>query len=75
MVAERVRCFVADNPAVTLVGKLNLTASIGVTALQRSDGNPDAPLARADRALYRAKEEGRNRVRAFSVGLASTVRL
>jgi diguanylate cyclase (GGDEF)-like protein len=73
MVAERVRASLADTPPDTAAGKVSLTASIGVTALRRSDRNPDAALARADNALYRAKDEGRNRVRASTVGLVSPV--
>lgn len=66
MVAERVREAIAGTPPVTAAGRLNLTASIGVTALYRSDRTPDAALERADRALYSAKDEGRNRVRMAS---------
>ena len=41
---------------------LAVTASLGV-ALRRRGDTLEALLARADRALYQAKEEGRNRVR------------
>jgi len=41
---------------------LSFTVSIGVTSLRASDSAPDIALARADRALYRAKQLGRNRV-------------
>lgn len=40
---------------------LKVTVSIGLTALTPGE-NLDALIARADRALYRAKEGGRNRV-------------
>lgn len=39
-----------------------ITVSIGVAGLQRDELSVDHAIARADRALYRAKEEGRNRV-------------
>ena len=40
-----------------------LTASIGVTScIPTIDGSPEIILAAADRALYRAKAQGRNRV-------------
>jgi diguanylate cyclase (GGDEF)-like protein len=39
----------------------NITISAGVTLLSTED-RPDSAVARADRALYRAKLEGRNRV-------------
>jgi diguanylate cyclase (GGDEF)-like protein len=41
---------------------INYTVSIGVSMLQINDKSVDAGLARADAALYRAKEAGRNRV-------------
>lgn len=41
---------------------ISYTCSIGVTEVGSSDRSLDDVLARADRALYRAKEEGRNRV-------------
>ncbi|MFH0974877.1 MAG: diguanylate cyclase [Spirochaetota bacterium] len=44
----------------------HLTCSFGVAKLQEDD-NPDKLVARADKALYKAKESGRNRV----VGLKS----
>lgn len=39
----------------------HLTTSAGISELQRQE-SPDSWLDRADRALYQAKEEGRNRV-------------
>lgn len=38
-----------------------VTASAGVATLKEDDAGIDAMLARADEALYRAKDEGRNR--------------
>jgi PleD family two-component response regulator len=38
------------------------TVSVGVSLLLASDVNPDAALSRADQALYRAKQQGRNRI-------------
>lgn len=43
-------------------GEINFTASIGVATLDVCDTDIDALLYRADRALYAAKEAGRNRV-------------
>jgi two-component system cell cycle response regulator len=66
MVAERLREQVAAQPFKIGEGDddtLDLTISIGVAATQ-GDKTADADqlLQRADQALYRAKNEGRNRV-------------
>jgi diguanylate cyclase (GGDEF)-like protein len=42
--------------------EIRITASIGVTAVVPGEIDPTAVIARADAALYRAKEQGRNRV-------------
>ncbi|MCF4127828.1 PleD family two-component system response regulator [Methylobacterium sp. SyP6R] len=41
---------------------IDVTVSIGVAARQPEDGDPSLILKRADLALYRAKQDGRNRV-------------
>jgi len=63
-VADRLRQAVADEQvpdARVPGGKISVTVSVGV-ALARPDETPDNLIARADAALYRAKQEGRNRV-------------
>jgi diguanylate cyclase (GGDEF)-like protein len=60
--AERVRQRAASQPVQTLAGEVTVTLSIGATSFVPQDKNTDVILARADRALYRAKENGRNRV-------------
>jgi|AGTN01.3.fsa_nt_gi diguanylate cyclase (GGDEF) domain len=61
-VAERVRCRVAGIP-FDFDGTAHLvTISIGVVEALDGDGKLDSMLSRADDNLYRAKEEGRNRV-------------
>jgi diguanylate cyclase (GGDEF)-like protein len=42
----------------------NVTVSVGVTAIRGPDDTVEAALERIDRALYRAKELGRNRIEA-----------
>jgi diguanylate cyclase (GGDEF)-like protein len=62
--AERLRQHVAENPTPCDNGPIAITVSIGVTELDPQDSGPSNVLARADRALYGAKEAGRNRVEA-----------
>lgn len=44
-------------------GAIGVTVSIGVAVLDNNDANPEHLINRADRCLYAAKSEGRNRVR------------
>jgi two-component system cell cycle response regulator len=63
--AERIRELIEEHDFVAAIGNnLDLTASIGVATFP-SEGMETADdfFARADQALYRAKAEGRNRVR------------
>jgi diguanylate cyclase (GGDEF)-like protein/PAS domain S-box-containing protein len=61
--AERLRQKVADTPLVMEGGEeIRITVSIGIAALSPGDATADAALIRADKALYGAKEAGRNRV-------------
>jgi diguanylate cyclase (GGDEF)-like protein/PAS domain S-box-containing protein len=65
--AEELRQLVVDTPIAALSDK-NVTASFGVTELQNGD-TPETMLRRADRALYQAKESGRNRVVQLGSGI------
>ncbi len=60
-VAERLRTAVARAKTALDKGTVALTVSIGVTACA-SPQDIEAALQRADDAMYRAKEQGRNRV-------------
>jgi len=60
--AERLRLLAASSPAPTRTGGILVTLSIGVTCFQGLDQDIDGILARSDQALYRAKNNGRNRV-------------
>lgn len=59
IVAEKIRKAIAGKD-VPLVGKI--TVSVGIAVVVAADGNEDEALRRADRALYRAKAGGRDRV-------------
>lgn len=59
--AERIRHAICETEFETKAGRLEVTVSIGVAEFQSGD-NAESLLRRADRALYRAKEMGRNRV-------------
>lgn len=63
-VAERVRTFFATLDIETDKGRIQGTASAGVAMAQFAGESFDAILSRADTALYRAKNTGRNRVSA-----------
>jgi diguanylate cyclase (GGDEF)-like protein len=62
--AERIRGAVADRPFMTHDSHpgVSMTVSVGVAGEVGGPIAPDALLARADAACYRAKEAGRNRV-------------
>ncbi|WP_166264464.1 GGDEF domain-containing protein [Marinobacter caseinilyticus] len=67
--AERVRQAIASIPFPDINGEFRVTVSIGVAEYE-ADETVDDTIARADRALYRAKEAGRNRVE-LSIGLSN----
>ena len=58
--AEQIRRLLSETPHAHL-GNKRLTASFGVTQLQQGD-LPETMLGRADRALLKAKGQGRNQV-------------
>lgn len=60
--AERLRQAVEVEPFSTRAGKLSATISIGVADMRSLQEPLDGVLQRVDRALYQAKEDGRNRV-------------
>jgi diguanylate cyclase (GGDEF)-like protein/PAS domain S-box-containing protein len=61
--AERLREIVAKTPLVQDGKTISVTVSIGVATMVASDSEADQTLIRADEALYRAKENGRNQVK------------
>jgi two-component system cell cycle response regulator len=62
-VAERIRETVAERPITTDAGQVAVTISIGVLCLKEQDCPTLGEVIQgADKALYRAKQAGRNRV-------------
>ena len=60
--AERVRVAVAGEPFRVSGLELDVTLSAGVSTLQGGQDTPADLMGRADKALYDAKSQGRNRV-------------
>ena len=63
LLAEKLRM---EIERAELMGIGSITASLGLAVLPTDAGEPVELLRKADRALYTAKETGRNRVHAFS---------
>ncbi len=67
--AEKIRQELGEMPQAVLNGQC-ITSSFGVTELQAGD-TPQTMINRADRALYQAKENGRNTVVQLGSGIAA----
>jgi diguanylate cyclase (GGDEF)-like protein len=61
-VAERLREGIAQSPLPTKVGEVPVTISLGISSLQEVHSSLEALLDQSDRALYSAKQNGRNQV-------------
>ena len=70
VLAERLRLGVCSAPMDTPEGVIAVTISLGVAVSCGGDSDAGALIRAADRALYRAKDKGRNRV---EIGLVETV--
>lgn len=69
-VAERLRCAVADSPVQANGQSVSVTLSIGVATVTPECKQLDDVIHRADMALYRAKENGRNCVAVWNAEAA-----
>jgi two-component system cell cycle response regulator len=70
-VAEQLRTTIANESVQTTAGPLSVTCSFGVSEWERGD-SVDGLLKRADAALYKAKNAGRNRVVAAETSAAKS---
>lgn len=62
-VAERLRDAIAAAPfMISSGGVAPVTTSVGIATLEKNSEGADSLLRRADKALYQAKHDGRNRV-------------
>jgi len=58
LLRKEIEATIVDSP----LGEIKFTASFGITSVTLQDEDLDATLHRADKALYRAKQAGRNQV-------------
>ena len=63
--AERFREIIGGTPFEAVNRKINVTSSLGVAQLREGE-NADMLVDRADSALYKAKQKGRNKVEIYS---------
>ena len=69
--AERLRRLIAETLITTDAGPVSVTVSIGVGLFTANDDAINKVIDRADKALYRAKRNGRNCVDSQQPGLAT----
>lgn len=62
--AQRICSSINAKPVGTQAGEIAITASLGVAVGRTQNDGENILIATADKALYRAKEKGRNRVEA-----------
>lgn len=66
VIAERVRRYIAAQETKTEKHNISVTASIGTAELNQDDTS-DSLFERADSALYKAKQQGRNKVVSYDL--------
>ncbi len=65
IISERIRAKIENHTIAYGMATLKLTASLGISTL-RKDDTPESLTNRADKAMYYAKEKGRNQVQTES---------
>jgi diguanylate cyclase (GGDEF)-like protein len=66
------RAIKAMEPSLRLLGiDVHMSASIGIAFYPRDGASVDALLARADAAMYSAKERGRNNLQCYAEGMST----
>ena len=61
-IAERIRCKIENEFFPTPTGKVGITVSIGLHTIQGSHLTADELIQLADKNMYEAKKEGKNRI-------------
>jgi diguanylate cyclase (GGDEF)-like protein len=62
IIAQRIRRIIGEQGVPHEGREVKITVSAGITMLKEEDRGVDALLSRVDKALYKAKQEGRDRV-------------
>ncbi len=62
VIAERIRHVVSDLPIDTAAGPVSVSVSLGAGRISQAAGDLNVLLNLADKALYRAKNAGRNQI-------------
>ena len=66
VVAERLRSSVENHEFTGYKAPLHVTISIGISSYPESDTNGEELIRKADTALYRSKEGGRNKTTIYT---------
>jgi len=66
IIAEKLRITLEKKPFTVNEIEIELTISIGITQVLRTDGDIKTLLSRADKAMYHSKNTGRNKVSRYS---------